>query len=417
MHNVPVKISGHIAALLLALALLTVPSPVSGQYFATALQFIPVTPCRVADTRNTTGPFGGPYLSGQASRDFIISNSACGIPSTAQAYSLNITAVPNGPLGYVTVWPSGQLQPAVSTLNSGDGRVKANAAIVAAGNGGAISVFVTNDTHMVLDIDGYFVPAAGSSALAFYPLIPCRIADTRTATGPLGGPSMAGGQDRTFPVLSSTCNVPSSAQTYSLNFTAIPSTPLGYLTTFATGQTQPLVSTLNAPTGTVTANAAIVPAGLNGAIDVFVSNATDLVIDIDGYFGPPAGGGLSLYTIQACRVLDTRSFQRIGPAPGPLNVIVDVAGSPCGVAANAQAYVSNATVVPAGPLGYLTLWPNSETQPAVSTLNALDGSVTSNMAIVSTVNGSINGFGSNATDLILDISGYFAPYSLPPQKQ
>ncbi len=69
----------------------------------------------------------------------------------------------------------------------------------------------------------------------------------------------------------------------------------------------------------------------------------------------------------------------------------------------------NATVVPPGSLDYLTLWPAGEAQPYVSTLNALDGAITSNMAIVPTNNGSIDAFFSNSTNLILDISGYFAP--------
>ena len=62
-----------------------------------------------------------------------------------------------------------------------------------------------------------------------------------------------------------------------------------------------------------------------------------------------------------------------------------------------------------GPMGYLTLWPDSETQPVVSTLNAYDGFVTSNMAIVPNVNGSIDAYADGLTHLILDISGYFAP--------
>ena len=55
--------------------------------------------------------------------------------------------------------------------------MKANAAIVPAGARGAVSVFVSNTTNVVLDIDGYFAPA--SQTLAFYPLTPCRVADTR----------------------------------------------------------------------------------------------------------------------------------------------------------------------------------------------------------------------------------------------
>ena len=55
-------------------------------------------------------------------------------------------------------WPTGSPRPQVSTLNSFDGAVVANAAVVPAGTGGAISVFVTNQTHVILDIDGYFAP-------------------------------------------------------------------------------------------------------------------------------------------------------------------------------------------------------------------------------------------------------------------
>jgi hypothetical protein len=65
--------------------------------------------------------------------------------------------------------------------------------------------------------------------------------------------------------------------------------------------------------------------------------------------------------------------------------------------------------VPPGPFSFLTLWPQGTTQPLVSTLNALDGAVTSNMAIVPTTNGLISSFASNPVHLVLDISGYFAP--------
>ncbi len=386
-----------------------IKTPVSNA-LGVALNFVPITPCRVADTRNPTGPFGGPAIAGNSSRDFNIPSSACGVPSTAQAYSLNVAVVPSGPLGFLTLWPTGQPQPFVSTLNSVDGRIKSNAAIVAAGTSGSISVFAaTSATDLILDINGYFVPATDPSGLAFYPVTPCRIADTRNAVGPLGGPSMGAGQSRTFPILSSTCNLPATAQAYSLNFAAVPPGPLGFLTAWPTGQAKPLVATLNAPTGTVVGNAAIVPAGTNGSIDVFASGATDMVIDINGYFAPAGAGGLSLYGVTPCRVVDTRV-----PAGSPpvTSLDVGVSSSGCGIPAGAQAYVMSATVVPPGILGFLTLWPQGQTRPLVATLNAQDGSVTSNMAIVPTVNGSISAFASNPTHLILDISGYFAPVTV-----
>ncbi|MFI5117316.1 MAG: beta strand repeat-containing protein, partial [Terriglobales bacterium] len=237
----------------------------------------------------------------------------------------------------------------------------------------------------------------------------------RWTIGPLGGPYLAEKTERAFPILASSCNIPDTAQAYSLNFAAIPRGPLGYMTVWPTGQDKPLVSTLNALTGTITANAALVPSGTQGAISVYPSSATDLVIDVDGYFATisgqqPASGPqpLSLYTLAPCRVLDTR--QGSGAFSG--TIPVDVLTSVCQVP-SAQAYVLNATVVPyhGQPLGYLTLWPDAESKPVVATLNALDGAITSNMAIVPTLNGSIDAFATTPTDLVADIFSYFAPIS------
>ena len=66
-----------------------------------SLGFVPVTPCRIADTRSSTGPFGGPPIGGGQTRNFAIPQSAWGIPATAAAYSLNVTVVPSGQLTYL----------------------------------------------------------------------------------------------------------------------------------------------------------------------------------------------------------------------------------------------------------------------------------------------------------------------------
>jgi hypothetical protein len=384
---------------------------------ATGLRFIPVTPCRLVDTREAGfGAFGAPALAANAIRSFPIPQKpGCNIPANADAYSLNVTVVPAGPLGYLTIWPTGTAQPFVSTLNSIDGRIKANAAIVPAGTAGAVSVFVTSATQLVIDINGYFIdPALNSQALAFYPVTPCRIADTRNANGALGGPILATGVARHFPVLSSNCGIPANAQAYSLNATVVPSGPLGYLTLWPTGQAQPFVSTLNALTGSIVANAAIVPAGANGSIGAFVSSASHLVLDINGYFAPPgAANGQRFFTATPCRLLDTRN------AAGEFGGPVLAAGSArsyrlplanCNLPAATAAFSLNATVVPATTLGYLTLWPFGTAQPLVSTLNALDDSIVANAAIVPAgTGGAVASFVTNQTHLILDTNGYFAP--------
>ena len=124
--------------------------------------------------------------------------------------------------------------------------------------------------------------------LTFIGMTPCRVVDTRTGsgfTGAFGPPSLTGGVGRTFPLQSSTtCSIPTTAQAYSLNITVVPPGSLGYITVWPTGQPRPVVSTLNSLQGFIVANAAIVPAGTSGSIDVYASNATDLIIDINGYY-------------------------------------------------------------------------------------------------------------------------------------
>ena len=373
------------------------------------LQFVPVPPCRVADTRVTNGLFGGPYLPGGSTRNFPIpQNNNCNIPNTAVAYSLNVTAVPlTGALRFMTVWPAGELLPISSTLNSQDGRIKANAAIIPAGAGGAVSVYATNATNVILDINGYFQHPT-SQTLQFYSLTPCRVFDTRSAPGTFGGPSLIGFVERDFPIPASACQVPANALAYSMNFTVTPvnGQPMQWMSVWAKGQSQPTASTLNNPTATVVANAAIVPAGVNGAIAVYPSAPTQLIGDINGYFALPASG-LSLYPTFPCRVIDTRvtggafNLQRNPP--------VNVVASGCQVPSTAQEFVFNATAVPTGILGYLTLWADGSLLPTVSTLNSYDGTITSNMAIVGNIDGAVDAYAAGWTYLILDVSSYFAP--------
>jgi outer membrane protein assembly factor BamB len=82
-----------------------------------AWQFVPSAPCRLVDTRQTNDP-----IQGGTSQNFDVPQlGGCNIPTTATAYSLNVTVVPHGSLGYLTVWPTAEVQPTVSTMNSSDG--------------------------------------------------------------------------------------------------------------------------------------------------------------------------------------------------------------------------------------------------------------------------------------------------------
>ena len=110
------------------------------------------TPCRAVDTRLTGGALADDSIQA------FDPSKACGIPSQGNnpiVVAMNVTVVPHWGLGALTVWGSGVPQPNASTLNSYDGRVKSNYALVAGGAGtGYVSVWVSNATDVILDVSG-----------------------------------------------------------------------------------------------------------------------------------------------------------------------------------------------------------------------------------------------------------------------
>jgi hypothetical protein len=93
----------------------------------------------------------------------------------------------------------------------------------------------------------------------------------------------------------------------------------------------------------------------------------------------------------------------------------DTTPTPCGtIPSIAQAYSFNLTVVPhaGGAVDYVTLWPAGGAQPFVATLNDPQGILAANAAIVpaGTPSGGISVYnaGPSATDIVIDMNGYFA---------
>jgi hypothetical protein len=137
--------------------------------------------------------------------------------------------------------------------------------------------------------DGGLAPmgALPSTPLPLTAVNPCRIVDTRGANGPFGGPALVANMTRTFNLPSGPCaGIPAGAEAYSLNVTIIGTSGLtgGFLSAWPTGSAQPTVSTLNFNATEVVANAAVVPAGTSGSINVLVNIPGHLLIDINGYY-------------------------------------------------------------------------------------------------------------------------------------
>lgn len=148
----------------------TVPSAQSSNHLkiqsdalpSSASTFVAIQPCRVVDTRGAVGPYGGPIMATNSTRTFDIDNGPCtGIPASATAYSLNLTVVFPAALGYLKAYPTGGAVPVVSNVNYAANQIVANAAVVPAGTGGAIDIYTGEQTHVLVDINGYYTNVAG----------------------------------------------------------------------------------------------------------------------------------------------------------------------------------------------------------------------------------------------------------------
>jgi len=121
--------------------------------------FYTVTPCRIFDTRNPDGPFGGPAFAPFTSRTFVIPGS-CGIPTDATTIAANLTVTDTTGAGHFVVYPTGTDPPSTSTLNFGKGQTRASNAILTLGVGGEITLSCTlpfgGTADLILDVAGYF---------------------------------------------------------------------------------------------------------------------------------------------------------------------------------------------------------------------------------------------------------------------
>jgi len=123
-------------------------------------------------------------------------------------------------------------------------------------------------------------------SMAFYTVAPCRIVDTRGAAGARGGPALAAGAVRTFPIAGG-CGIPASAWAVSVNVTVTEPTAAGHLRIYPGGTPLPPSSSLNFAAGATRANDAVAALGSAGDLTVYAgqeSGTVHLILDVNGYF-------------------------------------------------------------------------------------------------------------------------------------
>lgn len=125
----------------------------------TGAGFYTLPPCRVLDTRNANGAYGGPSLSPSATRTVAFAGR-CGIPATARAVSMNVTVIPAQQSGFLTLYPSSISRPNTTTISFSNSKVRANNAVIGVASGGSASLNVYNGgtqaVHFIIDVNGYF---------------------------------------------------------------------------------------------------------------------------------------------------------------------------------------------------------------------------------------------------------------------
>jgi hypothetical protein len=137
-------------------------------------------------------------------------------------------------------------------------------------------------------IASFKFPGCGSAG-KFYSVTPCRVADTRNAAGPSGGPALAANTSRSFPA-AGICGIPTDAVAIAVNVTVVDETDIGDLRLSPGGGSLPSSSTINFTLNKVRANNAIIGLGAGGQITVQCDMApastghTNFLFDVTGYF-------------------------------------------------------------------------------------------------------------------------------------
>ena len=148
-----------------------------------------------------------------------------------------------------------------------------------------------------------------------------------------------------------------------------------------------------------------------------IRNASDQMLSSQDAVAANNTSGLVYIAITPCRVMDTRGqggSGKTGPFGPPSLVagqdrVVPVPSSNCGVPASAAYSMNFVSVTPLGqPVAWIAAWPDDITWPGTVVLNAPQGGIVDNAAIVTAgADGGIQVMATNNCDLVIDLNGYF----------
>ncbi|HRE01455.1 MAG TPA: hypothetical protein PLV68_09150, partial [Ilumatobacteraceae bacterium] len=140
-------------------------------------------------------------------------------------------------------------------------------------------------------------------ASLFTPITPRRLIDTRIGFGTAQAPIGVGCTVQIDP------GVPDDTTAVVINVTTVDPDLNGYLTAYPCGTAMPLASIVPALTGRIVPGSAIVPVGADGTVCIYSMRATELVVDLTGYYRASEGVGFEPLVTE--RRFDSRNGARL----------------------------------------------------------------------------------------------------------
>ncbi|HTQ80556.1 MAG TPA: hypothetical protein VMM92_11205, partial [Thermoanaerobaculia bacterium] len=123
--------------------------------------------------------------------------------------------------------------------------------------------------------------ATAVGPLDFYTVPPCRLLDTRGASGPAGGPALAPGGGQRVLTVTGRCGIPATAKAVAVNVTVVAAPQAGHLRFFPGNAQPPNAATLNFSAGQTRTNNAILMLASSGTGTLGVANyATSSLVQV-----------------------------------------------------------------------------------------------------------------------------------------
>ena len=205
------------------------------------------------------------------------------VPADASAVVLNVTVTQPERAGFVTVYPCGTDVPTASNINFLAGSTVANLVVSKIGADGTVCIFNSSAAHLVADVDGYFPAVTSYQPARPGPSArhPVRLPDHRRPVLRRRDPAGKHGHraDRRQPWRSTRRGIDRDVERDGHRWHAVglpDRVPVWHCSAAR------LESQLHP--GTTAAVAVIAKVGVDGKVCILNSGATQVVVDVNGYF-------------------------------------------------------------------------------------------------------------------------------------